>query len=158
MNTYVNYFLPLLAATALGALPVGTARAQQPASLDETVVFFYYDDIEAVAPFYQDLLQLTATMDEDWVKIYRISPTSSVGLVQQGRGFHNVAVDKPAMLSIITPDVDAWYQRLVAAGVPVRSELPAPGDEKAGGAPIRGFVVEDPGGYTVEFFSWRKAP
>jgi len=98
-------------------------------------------------------------MDEDWVKIYRVTATSSVGLVKHGHGFHDVSADKPAMLSIITGDVDAWYKRVIEANVPVRSELPAPGtDKEPGRAPVRGFIVEDPGGYTIEIFSWQKEP
>ncbi|MEJ8566157.1 VOC family protein [Elongatibacter sediminis] len=133
------------------------AGTEATASVDETVTFFYYDDIDALVPFYEGLLKLEKTMDEDWVKIYRLTPGSSVGLVANGRGLHAVSEDKPAMLSIVTDDVDAWYQRLVSAGVPVVSELP-PEDSEAGEgrAPVRGFVVTDPGGYTVEFFTWRK--
>lgn len=137
--------------------PVGLTRAVPAAAISETVTFFYYEDIQAQTPFYEGLLHLEKIMDEDWVKIYRITPTSSVGLVLSGRGFHPVSADKPAMLSIVTDDVDAWYRRLVDAGVVVRSELPPPAADAAPGkAPIRGFVVEDPGGYTIEFFSWQK--
>jgi catechol 2,3-dioxygenase-like lactoylglutathione lyase family enzyme len=148
--------LPLMA-TMTCSPPTGIARAEAPAALDETVTFFYYESLAEVAAFYEDLLLLEKTLDEEWVKIYRITPTSSVGLVLQGRGFHAVSDDKPAMLSIVTPDVDAWYRRLSDAGVRVRSELPAAGSGSTqGAAPVRGFIVEDPGGYTVEFFTWRE--
>jgi predicted enzyme related to lactoylglutathione lyase len=122
-----------------------------------TVTFFYYKDLDAQVPFYEGVLKLTASMNEDWVKIYPITETASVGLVLDGRGYHRVSEDKPAMLSIVTDDVDAWYERIRQSGVPVLRELPPrtaqPGVE---GAPVRGFMVEDPGGYTIEFFSWRK--
>ena len=61
----------------------------------------------------KSLLKLEKTMDKGWVKIYRITPTSSVGLVLQGHGAHDVSDEKPAMLSIVTGDIDAWYERLV---------------------------------------------
>ena len=75
-----------------------------------------------------------------------------------GRGFHAVAEDKPVMLSIVTDDVDGWYRLLVDSNVVIRTEL-RPDDQKAAPdrAPVRGFVVEDPGGYTVEFFSWQRS-
>lgn len=144
---------------ALAAAAAADGATSPDVSIDETVTFFYYEDIEAAAPFYEDLLQLTKTMDEDWVKIYRITANTSVGLVLQGRGLHDVSADKPAMLSMVTGDVDAWYARLTAAAVPVRKALPAADHDRAsGGAPIRGFVVEDPGGYTIEFFQWQSDP
>lgn len=149
-----------ISAILLGlGLSAGSAGAQQPASMDETITFFYYEDLEAQIPFYEGVLELKKTMDEDWVKIYRITPTSSVGIVQQGRGFHDVSDDKPAMLSMVTDDVDAWFERMVEAKVRVLKALPPPDSEReAGKAPVRGFIVEDPGGYTIEIFSWQETP
>ena len=139
--------------------PVATrADDRGRASLDATITFFYYRDLAAAETFYADVLGLEKTMDEDWVKIFRITPTSSVGLVQDGKGFHAVAKDKPAMLSIVTDDVDRWYRLLHDADVVMRSEL-RPADEQPapGRAPVRGFVAEDPGGYTIEFFTWQSS-
>lgn len=134
------------------ALPAPT---NTPA-ISATVTFFYYKDLGAAASFYRDLVGLDATTDMDWVKIFQVSATSSIGLVLDGRGFHPVSNDKPAMLSIVTDDVDAWYQKLVDADVPILKALPpadSPTDPDR--APVRGFVAEDPGGYTVEFFAWQ---
>jgi len=140
-------------------LAAGTACAEQPASVNETITFFYYEDLDDQVPFYEGLLGLEKTLDDDWVKIYRITSTSSVGLVKQGHGFHDVSADKPAMLSMVTDDVDAWYARLKDANVPIRTELPERGEENdPESAPVRGFIVEDPGGYTIEIFSWQKTP
>lgn len=142
-------------------LPVGLSNADRGPTpgIEETVTFFYYEDLEAAFRFYEEVLELPVTMDEDWVKILRVSATSSVGLVLDGHGFHEVSDDKPAMLSIVTEDVDAWYRRLLDAGTAIRRELPPPDEAAAEGkAPIRGFIAEDPGGYTIEFFSWQTKP
>ena len=148
-----------LAAIVVTAFVTGTEAAAPPPPISATVTFLYYDDIEAQIPFYEGLLQLTPTLVEDWVRIYRITETSSVGLVLNGRGFHVVSADKPAMLSLVTDEIDAWYARLVEAGAKVLVELPPPSaPAKPGGAPTRNFIVEDPGGYTIEFFAWRKSP
>ncbi len=154
----LTYALAVLA-VLLAALPAGTTAAERPGSVDATITFFYYESLEDQVAFYEGLLGLSPSMAEDWVRIYPVTDTSSVGLVLEGRGFHSVSEDKPAMLSIVTGEVDAWYQRMVDAGVPVRSPLPPPGaagDPDA--APVRGFVVEDPGGYTIEFFTWEQSP
>ena len=150
-----------LAAAAALSVILGSATLAEDRSLpaiDETITFFYYEDLESAAHFYEDLLQLPLTMNEDWVRIFRVTSTSSVGLVQDGRGFHAVSADKPAMLSFVTDDVDAWYEHLRNANVTMLSELSPPGEKKEPGAgPVRGFIAEDPGGYTVEFFSWRES-
>lgn len=148
--------LALLAAvTTFFAVPAGFAGEPEPGSMDETITFLYYEDLVPATEFYGEVLQLQKTMDEDWVKIYRISTTSSVGIVLEGSGFHSVSKDKPVMLSIVTSDVDAWYERMKSYGVVVVSPLPATAEaEEPGGAPVRGFIVEDPGGYTIEFFTW----
>jgi catechol 2,3-dioxygenase-like lactoylglutathione lyase family enzyme len=146
----------VFAAIVAFTLFISTVEAQHRGSTDATITFFYYEDVEAAAAFYERILGFEMTMNQDWVKILRITPTSSVGLVQQGRGFHDVSEDKPAMLSIVTENIDAWYDFLVEADVVIRKELPDKQTKpKPTDAPVRGFVVEDPGGYTVEFFSWQ---
>lgn len=139
----------------LCGLLIASAQAQQQPSIQETVTFFYYEDITAAAHFYEETLGFEKTMSEDWVKIYRISPSSSVGLVQEQHGFHNAADDKPVMLSIVTDDVNSWFTLLADSDVRVLKPLPKQIVEvDSSSPPIRGFVVEDPGGYTIEFFSW----
>ena len=153
VNAAMRYLTLIWLLLASGAPAADLPRR---ASMDETITFFYYKNLAAAETFYAELLGLEKTMDEDWVKIFRITGTSSVGLVQDGKGFHAVADDKPAMLSIVTDDVDSWYRLLSDSGVVMRSELrPADQGPAPGRAPVRGFVAEDPGGYTVEFFSWQ---
>ena len=145
-------------AEAILQMIMGEQMCVQPSPPRESVVFFYYQDLDAARAFYARRLGLEPTLEMEWVTIYRIGPGSSVGLVQDGRGYHSVAEDRPAMLSIVIDDVDGWYQHLRAAGVPVLSSPPSAEELAARGGdapPIRGFLVEDPGGYTVEFFSWR---
>lgn len=157
MLTFSHLPRAVLAMLLALASTASVAGSEPPGAIDATVTFFYYENLEEQLPFYEGLLGLKPTMAEDWVRIYPITETSSVGLVLEGRGLHAVSDDKPAMLSIVTDDVDAWYRRMVDAGVPVRSPLRPPGT--AGDpdrAPVRGFVVEDPGGYTIEFFTWQK--
>jgi len=155
MKFCLNIITGILLLAALAQPKLAAAEPQSVADITGTVTFFYYDQINEAAPFYGELLGLQKTMDEEWVKIYRITETSSVGLVQQGRGFHEVAEDKPAMLSMVVSDVDAWYEKLKSAGATILKDLPpAEAGPVEGRAPVRGFVAQDPGGYTVEFFTW----
>lgn len=144
MKTVCSLFLLVLLTTPLSA-------GDRP-SIEGQVLFFYYRDLKHVTPFYETILGLKKTFDEDWVKIYQVGKDSFVGLVDETRGFHKVSESKPAMLSIITGDVDGWNAHLKAQNVKFLSEL------KKGNAPARSFVVEDPGGYTVEFFQWTNEP
>jgi len=154
VNRY--WLITALLAMSLFGQPTAIADNHQPASIDATITFFYYENLGEAAAFYGDLLGLEKMMDEDWVKIYRITDTSSVGLVLEGKGYHSVSADKPAMLSIVTDNVDAWYQLLLESKVTLQTKLkPEDQESDPDGAPVRGFVAEDPGGYTVEFFSWQ---
>ncbi|MEM6576002.1 MAG: VOC family protein [Pseudomonadota bacterium] len=154
--------LSVLGSTATAVLadsPAGASLADQPPvdAFEGTITFLYYDDLAAATHFYGETLGLKLTMDEPWVKIFRLTEGSSVGLVKNGHGFHEVKPDKPVMLSLITSEVDRWYELLKRGGVPVIKPLPAPdAGPDSSGAPIRGFIVSDPGGYTVEVFSWRQ--
>lgn len=142
----------------LCVFPQAAGGAGLPAPADSTITFFYYEDLSEVAPFYGEVMGLEQTLEMEWVKIFEITPTSSVGLTQEDKGYHDSTEDKPVMLSIVTKDVNAWYERLTGAGAKVVKELPSEDDMPAAHeAPIRGFIVEDPGGYTVEIFAWRKA-
>ena len=92
---------------------------------------------------------LETTFDWEWVKFYKTGPGSNVGIVQEGDGaWHQVQDRNAVMLSLVTSEVDAWYARLKDRDdVTVLKPI---GD----GGGIRSFLLEDPGGYTVEFFQW----
>jgi catechol 2,3-dioxygenase-like lactoylglutathione lyase family enzyme len=121
-------------------------------SLDSQVTMFYYDDLDAAANFYGNILGLEVTFDWDWVKFFKTGPSSSVGIVKQGDGaFHDVQKTNAVMLSLVTSEVDAWYSRLGD-----RDDLKVLKPIGSGGG-IRSFLLEDPGGYTVEFFQWLDA-
>jgi catechol 2,3-dioxygenase-like lactoylglutathione lyase family enzyme len=117
--------------------------------IDAQVVFLYYEDLDAAAAFYGETLGLEKTYESDGAMIYRTSASSYVGLVAEGSGYHRVAEEKPVMVSLVTDGVDEWHARLRAAGVEILSE---PADSER--APVRAFLVRDPGGYTIEFFRW----
>lgn len=127
----------------------GCTTTRQVPSLDSQVTMFYYDDITDAANFYGNTLGLETTVDWDWVKFYRTGPSSNVGIVQQGDGaYHSPKKSNAVMLSLVTAEVDAWFDRLghrddVVLLKPIGS-----------GGGIRSFLLEDPGGYTVEFFQW----
>lgn len=161
MSFKLNRWLPALLYLpffSLSSSPFGSnlwaeESTIQPPPIKENTLMFYYKDVAVVAPFYEETLGLTKTFDEGWVKIYQLTPTSSIGLVQEGEtSFHRAQADNAVMLSIVTEDVDAWYQRIKQTpGIVFLKDI-----YNNENVPIRAFLIKDPGGYSVEFFQWLK--
>ena len=64
-------------AGALAAASMGSAQERPPVS--GQVTFLYFEDLAAADAFYGDVLGLEKEFDLEWVKIYKLSPSSSVG-------------------------------------------------------------------------------
>ena len=138
---FVAPFLDMHAAMSQEASP----------SIEETVVMLYYRELSAAPSFYRDTLGLELIHQSDSAQLYRLTPTSSVGIILEGdTAYHRAKPDNAVMLSLVTADVDAWYARLRhRQDVTILKPI-----ENSGNNPIRAFLVEDPGGYTIEFFTW----
>ena len=91
-------------------------------------------------------------------QIYKLSPTSSVGLVNATGGAHRPSADKPVMVSLVVgeKEVDAWWAYLKAKGVDVGDAPGAGGDAPGaeGDGAVKAFGFEDPEGYSLEVFAW----
>ena len=110
---------------------------------DYAITFFYYEDIGAVASFYEDVLGLTLVLDQGLARIYRIGAASYFGIVDGNRGHLRHQPRSAALLTIVAEDVPGWHARLRAAGVPGLGEIQR-------GRFCEHFFFEDPGGYAVE--------
>lgn len=119
--------------------------------ISEHYVMLYYRDIAAARQFYGETMRLQATFEDSWVTLYRLTPSSFIGIVQEGgSAYHHARDDNAVMVSIVTNDVEAWYRRLTQeSSVKVLRKL-----YDHDSVPIRAFLIEDPGGYTIEFFQW----
>jgi len=110
------------------------------------LVFLYYKDLASAQNFYENTLGLEMVLDYGFAKLFRISKTTYVGLVDEQKGMHSAAEPKTVTLSFVTEEIDDWYTYLKDKGVEMRGEL---GD--ATRHPTRGFVAYDPEGYFLEF-------
>jgi len=91
----------------------------------------------------------------DWVKIYPVTETLSVGLVDSTHGALRPAASKPVMLSFVVQNrkqVDEWDARLKALGADV-PHAPEAMDLKNGRG-IYSLSFKDSEGYSLEIFSW----
>ncbi|HEX2139158.1 MAG TPA: VOC family protein [Woeseiaceae bacterium] len=154
MKVIVNVVASVAIATIAFLIPSVTAGGKAPPSIDSQIIMLYYDEISDAAHFYEHVLNLPKTLDEEWVKIYQVTDSSSVGVVKAGRGAYHATQERNAvMLSLVTTDVDGWYRRLRQNDrVSFLKDI-----RDSENVPIRSFLVEDPGGYTVEFFQWLNA-
>ena len=116
------------------------------------VTFLYFNDPDKAAEFYGETLGLVKTFDAEWVRIFAISPSSSVALIDGAVGAHKPSNDKPVTLAMVVSeleDVDRWYEHLKAQGVSIH--MP-PFD--APSVNVREFRFTDPEGYSLEIFAW----
>lgn len=115
----------------------------QALTRDYGITFFYYPDIEKVAPFYEETLGLELVLDQGLAKIYRIGGSAYFGIVDGNRGHLKHQEKSAVLLTIVAEDVEGWHAKLTAAGVAGLSPL------------LRGrfcehFFFEDPAGYAIE--------
>ena len=109
------------------------------------ITFLYYKDMPRIITFYEEVMGFKLTIDQGWSKIYQVSESGYLGLVDETRGFHRSAPTKPVQVCMRVPDVDAWYDYLAAHDVELVGE-PRENHEMK----IKAFVLLDPEGYTIE--------
>ena len=125
----------------------------QELSIQGNLVFFYYPDLDQAERFYAGILGLEKVLDYGFAKIYRISPSTFIGLVDETKGMHDPSEPKTVTLSFITREIDEWYTYLTEQGVKMHRPL-----EGSSRLPIRGFVAYDPAGYFLEFERFLEHP
>lgn len=145
--------LKLILMLSMASLPV---VSEERPPVTGQVTFLYYQDLPAAERFYREVLGLSASFELDWVKIFRLSSSSSVGLVNATRGSLRpaaVEAEKPVMVSLVVDpaDVSRWHSYLKSKGVEV-GEGPKVGADGR----VLAFSFKDPGGYTLEVFAWRE--
>jgi predicted enzyme related to lactoylglutathione lyase len=118
--------------------------------VDGLITFFYYDNLEEAVRFYTEVMGFDLVIDQVWSKIFKVAEKAHVGLVDGRKGYHRPSSVKPVMLTVLVPDVDAWYGRLKRLGVKTLSE-PKDSEELN----LRMFLLEDPEGYVIEIQKFR---
>jgi len=149
--------LLLLAGCASTEEPVNKEDTMPPEAMPADIVannvFFYYDDLAEATRFYTETLGLEVVVDYDFAKILRVADTSYLTLVSADSGMHSTDEPKAVAIALVTDELEAWYDYLLAREVPMRGEL------KVGeGRPHDGFVAYDPEGYYLEFERFNPHP
>lgn len=117
------------------------------------VTFLYYKNLAEPARFYGEILGFEKTFDKEWVKFFRLTDSSCVGLVDEAHGFHKATVESSVMVSMETPRLEEWYERAKTRGATFKTQPDFAGADKN---MVTSFMLRDPGGYTVEFFRFNR--
>ena len=121
--------------------------------IQANMVFFYYPDMEQAESFYGKLLGFEKVLDYGFARIFRLSPSTFIGLVDETKGMHDPSEPKSVTLSFATNEIDQWYKYLNDQGVPIHRAL-----SDSPRIPIQGFVALDPAGYYLEFETFKEHP
>jgi catechol 2,3-dioxygenase-like lactoylglutathione lyase family enzyme len=108
---------------------------------DAQITFCYTEDPEASYRFYEETLGLLLVLDQGGCRIYRAARGAYLGMC------HRLKAPKPSgvILTLVTDDVDRWYEELSAAGVAFE-KAPAHNPEYG----IYHCFFRDPNGYLLE--------
>ncbi len=112
------------------------------------ITFLYYADLPRAMAFYEDVLGLKLAIDQGWSKIYEVTTSGYLGLVDETRGSHRAHPVKPVQICMRVANVDAWHAYLLDRGIAI---IKGPKDVPHLG--IRVIVLEDPEGYQIEIQS-----
>ena len=114
------------------------------AAISGQISWVYTQDLDSTAYFYAEVLGLECTRDQGAARIFATGDNAWIGVCQ---AFADRVVEpKGGMISIVSDDVDAWYQRLVDIGLSI--DQPPHRLKQFG---IYRFRVKDPNGYLIEF-------
>ncbi len=116
-------------------------------SIDQQISFFYTNDLEAISLFYEDVLGLTLKLDQGACRIYQVTQDAYLGFCQRAEPLAPVADadDRPLIVTLVTQDVDGWYQVLRQKGI--QFERPPALNEKFH---IYHCFLRDPDGRLIE--------
>jgi len=130
--------------------PTVDADTGRPSTLGikATVLWLYTPDVRAMSRFYEDVMDFEVVADQGWALIHSSSPSGFIGPVDGAKGMHSWTEEKAVMLSLLTTDLDSWFEHLKGQPAFKLREDGIVIEERAG---ARVFVGTDPDGYFVEF-------
>jgi len=125
----------------------GEEKTARSVLFDQQITWVYTYDLAETARFYAETLGLEMVLDQGNCRVFQVTSASFIGLCQ--RPDRDVE-PKGVIISLLTPDVDGWYERLIAAGVDVVAPPKFSETSKA-----YAFFCRDPEGYRIEFQAFR---
>lgn len=125
---------------------------ESPAAFTGLITFAYYEKIEEAERFYTEIMGLEKSYHRPRTRVFQITPTAALGLMDI-HAVEDVEIeDKAAGFSFIVAnvqDVDEWSDYLKSKGVEILVE-PSDGTR----TPVRSVHFLDTDGYDIEIFAW----
>ena len=109
------------------------------------ITLLYFRNIERAFHFYEETLGLSVKIDQGYGRIYEVSGNALLGVMDEKRGFLQSGQGNSILVSLVTDDVDEWYETLQKKGVKLLSRPLTKED-----IGIRSFLFEDPEGHILE--------
>ena len=107
------------------------------------ITWVYTEDLQTSVAFYRDILGLPIWRDAGAAVIFEPLPGALIGVCT---AFDDRVVEpKGSMITLLTNDVDGWYDRLIAAGASTKGP-----PQKLDQFGIYSFFCVDPNGYVIE--------
>lgn len=120
-------------------------------SFDQQITFLYTRDLAASSHFYEAVLGLPLVLDQGTCRIYRVAQGAYLGVC--ARADAPPGQQSALIITLVTPDVDGWYERLMAVGLSI--EHPPRHNPIYH---IYHFFLRDPNGYLVEIQRFEGLP
>ncbi|QMS85150.1 VOC family protein [Candidatus Xianfuyuplasma coldseepsis] len=107
-----------------------------------SIVFLYYDNFAYGTMFMEDVLEVQLVMDQGFARVYQISSTSYIGIVQK-QVHHNDAGS--TLISLNTATLQEEYNRIQQLNVENCTEI-----QYMKQIPLHSFFFEDKEGHRFE--------
>ena len=79
-------------------------------TIHSTITWLYYKDILAMQNFYENVFGLEMVADQGWTKIFKVSDTGFLAIVDEKRGMHSYTEKKAVNVGFIIDDLEGWYE------------------------------------------------
>lgn len=106
------------------------------------IAFYGTSDMHKTHSFYNEVLGLPLALEQTTCRLYAVPGGGHVGFCEHLPVTH---AHKSPLITLVTNDVDAIYERILAAGIKPEVEPQENTEFK-----LYHFFVKDPVGYTVE--------
>lgn len=117
---------------------------------DQFVTFIYTHDLDDSAEFYGELLGLPLVLDQGPCRIFRVSANAFLGICTKTDAADAPPQPAGVILTLVSDDVDGWYNTLSARGVPIEKS-----PQLNPTFNIYHLFIRDPNGYLVEIQTFR---